>query len=281
MAADARLTAIVDRLIDLFNRQSLDLPDGLFTRHTQFRLNGVPFEEMLGRSPGDPLVLMLARGPAGYRFAAKAVQHADVPTPGFSAASCPNRHRDDGHSSSRASAGCPARFAGRHEPADVLVDVALTLRGATLTHADASIDPRSARAASRSAAPPLTGVECRRPSIVSRVTAVRASASAGDDMSTFIATIALVVLPGRAPDPLLAPARRRMGRRGHRPANPCGSSAHVGVDARRPIPPAHVRQHHGPAPVRRPRLLPRARQRPLPRLVVRQQRDDAAHRGGH
>ena len=76
MAPDAALTTIVDRLIDLFNRQSLDLPDGLFTRHTQFRLNGVPFEDMLGRSPGDPLVLMLARGPAGYRFAAKAVQHA-------------------------------------------------------------------------------------------------------------------------------------------------------------------------------------------------------------
>src|SRR5262245_8098693 len=76
MAADAGLTAVVDRLIALFNRQSLDLPDGVFTRHTQFRLNGVPFEEMLGRSPDDPLVLMLARGPAGYRVTAKAVPHA-------------------------------------------------------------------------------------------------------------------------------------------------------------------------------------------------------------
>src|SRR4029450_6263596 len=76
MASAARLTAVVDRLIELFNRQSLDLPDGLFTRQTQFRLNGVPFEHMLGRSPDDPLVLMLARGPAGYRFTAKAVQHA-------------------------------------------------------------------------------------------------------------------------------------------------------------------------------------------------------------
>ena len=62
MAASAGVTHMVDQLIDLFNRRSLDLPDGLFTRHTQFVLNGVPFEEMLGRSPADPLVLMLARG---------------------------------------------------------------------------------------------------------------------------------------------------------------------------------------------------------------------------
>jgi hypothetical protein len=31
---------------------------------------------MLGQSPTDPLVLMLARGPAGFRFTAKALQHA-------------------------------------------------------------------------------------------------------------------------------------------------------------------------------------------------------------
>ena len=38
-----------------------------FTRH---------MAAMLGRSPSDPLVLMIARGPAGYRFAIKALQHA-------------------------------------------------------------------------------------------------------------------------------------------------------------------------------------------------------------
>ena len=76
MAADARLTALADQLVTLFNRKAMDLPDGLFDRHTQFLLNGVPFEEMLGRSPKDPLVLMIARGSAGYRFAAKALQHA-------------------------------------------------------------------------------------------------------------------------------------------------------------------------------------------------------------
>jgi hypothetical protein len=76
MAASPALTAQIDELIDLFNRKSLDLPDGLFDRRTQFLLNGTPFETMLGRSPSDPLVLMIARGPAGYRFAAKALQHA-------------------------------------------------------------------------------------------------------------------------------------------------------------------------------------------------------------
>ena len=141
MAADARLTAIVDHLIGLFNRQSLDLPDGLFTRHTQFRLNGVPFEDMLSRSSGDPLVLMLARGPAGYRFAAKAVQHA---------VSDARLERGELSASTSdvalvISGQCwlSGTFRGTHEPADVLVDVALTLRGATLTHADASIDPQS------------------------------------------------------------------------------------------------------------------------------------------
>jgi len=76
MAADPSLTARLDELVAQFNRKSLDLPDGLFDRRTQFLLNGTPFEAMLGRAPSDPLVLMLARGPAGYRFAVKALQHA-------------------------------------------------------------------------------------------------------------------------------------------------------------------------------------------------------------
>ena len=76
MAADSGLIARLDTLVDAFNRRSLDLPDGLFDRRTQFLLNGAPFESLLGRPAGDPLVLMLARGPAGYRFVSKAVQHA-------------------------------------------------------------------------------------------------------------------------------------------------------------------------------------------------------------
>jgi hypothetical protein len=141
MAADARLTAAVDRLIALFNRQSLDLPDGLFTRDTQFRLNGVPFENALGRSPEDPLVLMLARGPAGYRFTAKAVQHA-----------VPDARLERGElSESRAgdtrviSGQCwlSGSFRGTRDPANVLIEIALTMHGASVTHADASIDAQS------------------------------------------------------------------------------------------------------------------------------------------
>ena len=76
MDAGPSLNAQIDQLIALFNRRSEDLPDGLFDRRTQFTLNGVAFEAMLGRPASDPLVLMLTRGPAGYRFAAKAVWHA-------------------------------------------------------------------------------------------------------------------------------------------------------------------------------------------------------------
>ena len=76
METSSRVVTAVDQLIDLFNRRSEDLPDGLFDRRTQFLLNGVSFEDRLGRSPSDPLVLMLARGPAGYRFVLKAILHA-------------------------------------------------------------------------------------------------------------------------------------------------------------------------------------------------------------
>lgn len=76
MATIETLTATIDRLIALFNAKGMDLPDGFFDRRTQFVLNGAPFETLLGQPPADPLVLMLARGPAGYRFMAKALQHA-------------------------------------------------------------------------------------------------------------------------------------------------------------------------------------------------------------
>ncbi len=71
-----RTLHLVDELAGLFNRRSMDIPDGLFDRKAQFRLNGVAFEEMMGRDPGDPLILMLTRGVAGYRFTAKALWHA-------------------------------------------------------------------------------------------------------------------------------------------------------------------------------------------------------------
>ena len=76
MATAESLTAAIDQVIELFNAKAMDLPDGFFDRRTQFVLNGSSFETLLGRSDNDPLVLMLARGPAGFRFAAKALQHA-------------------------------------------------------------------------------------------------------------------------------------------------------------------------------------------------------------
>ena len=76
MAASEGVIAAIDQVIALFNAKKMDLPDGFFDRKTQFVLNGAPFETLLGQSPNDPLILMLARGPAGFRFAAKALQHA-------------------------------------------------------------------------------------------------------------------------------------------------------------------------------------------------------------
>ena len=76
MATSEGLTADIDRVIAYFNTRKLDLPDGLFDRKTQFVINGAPFETLLGQPPNDPLVLMLARGPAGFRFTTKTLQHA-------------------------------------------------------------------------------------------------------------------------------------------------------------------------------------------------------------
>ncbi len=76
MATAQALTDAIDQVIALFNTKAMDLPDGLFDRRTQFLLNGAPFETLLSPTPGDAIVLMLARGPAGYRFMAKALQHA-------------------------------------------------------------------------------------------------------------------------------------------------------------------------------------------------------------
>lgn len=76
MAASEGLIAAIDQVIAYFNARRMDLPDGLFDRKTQFTINGATFESLLSTTPGDPLIMMLARGPAGYRFTAKALQHA-------------------------------------------------------------------------------------------------------------------------------------------------------------------------------------------------------------
>ncbi len=76
MAASEGVIAAIDQVIAYFNARRLDLPDGFFDRRTQFVINGTPFETLLSTAPNDPLIMMLARGPAGFRFSAKALQHA-------------------------------------------------------------------------------------------------------------------------------------------------------------------------------------------------------------
>ena len=68
--------AHVDQVIEYFNKRKMDLPDGFFDRKTQFLINGATFDSLLSSTPNDPLIMMLARGPGGYRFTAKALQHA-------------------------------------------------------------------------------------------------------------------------------------------------------------------------------------------------------------
>jgi hypothetical protein len=76
MAAPQTLTEQADQVIAYFNTRRMDLPDGFFDRKAQFLINGVTFDSLLSSAPNDPLIMMLARGAAGYRFVAKALQHA-------------------------------------------------------------------------------------------------------------------------------------------------------------------------------------------------------------
>jgi hypothetical protein len=64
------------RLLSDFNRGSLDVPANLFTPRTAFTLNNRTYESILGGSPDDPLIRLLARGAAGYRAAARVLLYA-------------------------------------------------------------------------------------------------------------------------------------------------------------------------------------------------------------
>ena len=70
------LSARLQELIDALNRGRLDVPNGLLDRDATYALNGRPYEALLGRDPNDPLIRLIARGPAGYRFAAQALIRA-------------------------------------------------------------------------------------------------------------------------------------------------------------------------------------------------------------
>jgi hypothetical protein len=72
-------TILLDRLsslVALFDRGSLDLPDGTLTHDTVYRLNGVAYDSTLGRPAGDPLARLVGRGAGGYRFLIKALRFA-------------------------------------------------------------------------------------------------------------------------------------------------------------------------------------------------------------
>ena len=64
----------IELLVGAFNRGSLDVPANFLTARTTYTLNDQTYESMLGGSPDDPLIRLLARGAAGYRTAAKALQ---------------------------------------------------------------------------------------------------------------------------------------------------------------------------------------------------------------
>jgi hypothetical protein len=139
MAAGPILTAFVDELVKRFNERSLDLPDGYFTRHTQLLLNGVAFEEMLGRPASDPLVLMIARGAAGYRFTAKAIQHA-VPDATLERGELAERV-DGEEQVVNGQCWLSGHLRGLGEPLDLLADVELRFERGTLRRADVAVTP--------------------------------------------------------------------------------------------------------------------------------------------
>jgi hypothetical protein len=139
VATDRTLTAFVDQLIDLFNRRSMDLPDGYFTRHTQFVLNGVAFEEMLGRSATDPLILMLARGPAGYRFTTKALQHA-VPDAALQRGELVDKTEGEIRTV-QGQCWLSGHTRGDGLAVDVVADIELRFRAGTIERVHATLDP--------------------------------------------------------------------------------------------------------------------------------------------
>jgi hypothetical protein len=141
MEAGSRLTRLIDQLITLFNTRSDDAPDGLFDRRTQFLLNNVPYEEMVGRAAMDPLVLMLTRGPAGYRFTTKAVLHA-VPDAKIERGEV-TMSDDAGVAVVRCQCRLSGHLRGTAEPTETAFGVVLALNGAgTVARASFTMDER-------------------------------------------------------------------------------------------------------------------------------------------
>ena len=146
MAAPEGVINAIDEVIALFNARKMDLPDNFFDRKTQFLINGAPFETLLGQSPADALILMLTRGPAGFRFTAKGLQHA-LPDARVVPSTPPTQLVESASlRASRPSIAFKLRLLGTlrdsGEAVDTMVDVTLRLTPAGLVEtAEASMDP--------------------------------------------------------------------------------------------------------------------------------------------
>ena len=71
-----RLASRLSELVELFNAQKADLPDGALHKDCVLRLNGRAYHEQLGRPPGDPLTRLIGCGPAGYRLLLGALRYS-------------------------------------------------------------------------------------------------------------------------------------------------------------------------------------------------------------
>lgn len=76
MLTPQQFVARVAEWVAYVNKGSLDLPDDLLHRQASFRLNGVAYEDIMGRPVSDPLVRLVARGQGGYRLLLTAVRYA-------------------------------------------------------------------------------------------------------------------------------------------------------------------------------------------------------------
>lgn len=138
MAAPQALTDHVDQVIAYFNTRRMDLPDGFFDRKTQFLVNGATFDSFLSTAPNDPLIMMLSRGAAGYRFIAKALQHA-VPDAKIERG---DLGTDGDPFKITTKLWLSGNLRGSDEPINALVDVTLRLTSAgSIESAEAAIDP--------------------------------------------------------------------------------------------------------------------------------------------
>jgi hypothetical protein len=98
---------------------------------------------MLGRSPGDPLVLMLTRGPAGYRFTAKALQHA-VPDAVLERGEL---HEDVAGDVQNVRMQCwlSGRTRGDSAPVEMIANLEMRIRNGAIERVDAQLDPELVR----------------------------------------------------------------------------------------------------------------------------------------